>query len=146
MRQWGEKRDHLYYMTEIGSLNKKKNEIVVDFNRIFRKLYNNIPIDVKSSQPTTKITYVGEFEADFSMMLRERISPTFLIMKYDAIDIQGNMISSGKIKQRMYQVDKDKNKVKEEVDTYDPNRDSQDENIKEMSIFLRNLSNKLSRF
>jgi hypothetical protein len=46
------------------------------------------------------------------MVLRERISPTFLIMQDDAIDIEGNMISSGKMKQRIYQVEKYKNKVK----------------------------------
>jgi hypothetical protein len=65
MRQWGEKRDHLYYLTEFGSLKKKENETIVEFNRIFNKLYNNIPIDIKPSQPTTKVTYVGAFEVDF---------------------------------------------------------------------------------
>jgi hypothetical protein len=60
------------------------------------------------------------------MMLKERRSPTLLIMQYDAIDIERNMIVSGKIKQIMDHVDKDKNKFKEEVGTSDPNRDSQD--------------------
>jgi hypothetical protein len=85
---------------------------VVDFNRIFNKIYNKIPIDIKPSQTTTKVTYAGAFEAYFSMVLRERRSPTFLIMQDDAIDIEGNMIESGKMKQRIDQVDKDKKKVK----------------------------------
>jgi hypothetical protein len=72
------------------------------------------------------------------MMLRERRSPTLLIMQDDAIDIEGNMIASGKIKQKIDQVDKDKNKIKEEVSTSDPNRDSQDAKIEEMSRLIRN--------
>jgi len=48
----------------------------------------------------------------FSKELRERRSPTFIIMKDDAIYIEGNMISSRKIKQRIYQVGKDKKKLK----------------------------------
>jgi hypothetical protein len=39
MRQWGEKRDNLYYLTEFGSLKKRANEVVVDFNKRFNKLY-----------------------------------------------------------------------------------------------------------
>jgi hypothetical protein len=89
MRQWGEKRDHLYYITEFGSLKKKSTEYLVEFNKIFNKLYNKILVDIKPSQAVTKVTYVGAFEADFSMMLRERRSTTLLIMKDDAIDIEG---------------------------------------------------------
>jgi hypothetical protein len=50
MRQWGEKRDRIYYLTEFGSSNKKANENVVDFIRRFNNIYNNIPIDMKPSQ------------------------------------------------------------------------------------------------
>jgi hypothetical protein len=48
----------------------------MDFNIIFNKLYNKIPRDINPSQPTTKATYVGAFDVDFSMVLRERGSPT----------------------------------------------------------------------
>jgi len=50
------------------------------------------------------------------------------------------MIASRKIKQRVYQLDKEKEKVKEEACTSDPNRDSQDAKIKEMSRLIRNIS------
>jgi len=63
-------RDHLYYLTDFGSLKKKANESVFEFNRIFNNLYNKIPIDIKTSKPTTKVTYVGEFEAYFTILLR----------------------------------------------------------------------------
>jgi len=93
MRKWGEKRDNLYYLIEFGSLKKRDNEIVDDFNIIFNNLYNKISIDINPSQPTTKVTYVAAFNFDFSMVLRERRSPTLLVMQEDAIYIEGNMIA-----------------------------------------------------
>jgi hypothetical protein len=59
LRQWGEKKDHLYYLTEFGSLKKKVNESVSDFIKRFNKIYNKIPADVKPSQTTTKVTFAG---------------------------------------------------------------------------------------
>jgi hypothetical protein len=43
LRQWGERKDHLYYLTEYGSLRKNNSEIVMEFIQRFNKLYNNIP-------------------------------------------------------------------------------------------------------
>jgi hypothetical protein len=91
MRQWGEKRDSLYYLNEFGSLKKMANDNVDDFNRSFNNLYNKIPRDTKPSQLAAKVTHVGAFDADFSMVLRERRSPTPFLMQEDAIDIEGNM-------------------------------------------------------
>jgi hypothetical protein len=45
-----------------------------------------------------KVTYAMDFDADFAMALRERRSMNLLIIQDDAIDIEGNMIASGKIK------------------------------------------------
>jgi hypothetical protein len=138
------RKEIIYYLNEFVSLKKRYNEFVVDFNRRFNKIYNKIPRDIKPSQPETKVTYVGAFDDDFSMVLRERRSPTFLVMQDDVIDIEGNMIAFGKMKQRLYQVDKKKSR--EECSTYDPNKDSQEGRIEEMSILIRNLSNKMSIF
>jgi len=81
MRQWGLKMDTLYYLSEFSSLNKRSNETVDDFNMRFNNLYNNILVDIKPSQPTTKVKNVGAFDVDFSMTLRERRSLTLLVMK-----------------------------------------------------------------
>jgi hypothetical protein len=43
LRQWGEKKDHLYYLTEFGALRKKTSETVLEFIQIFNKLYHKIP-------------------------------------------------------------------------------------------------------
>jgi hypothetical protein len=71
LRQWGEKKDHLYFLTEFGNLKKKHNEYVPDFIKIFNKLYNKILIDVKPSQPTAKVTFVGSFDPYFPCYLEK---------------------------------------------------------------------------
>jgi hypothetical protein len=58
IRQWGERRDHLYYLTEFGALRKKNSESVLEFTQRFNKLYNKIPVEVKPSQPAAKVTFV----------------------------------------------------------------------------------------
>jgi hypothetical protein len=114
------------------------------FNRIFNKLYKNIPRDINPSQPTSKVTYTGAFDFDFSMVLREMRSPTLLVMQDDAIETGGNMIVSGKMKLKKYQVEK-KN-TREYCGTYDPNNDSHEANMDKMSKLIRNLTNKMSIF
>jgi hypothetical protein len=69
LRQWGERKDHLYYLTEFGSLRKKNSETVMEFIQRFNKLYNKIPVEVKPSQPTAKVTFVEAFEPDFALLL-----------------------------------------------------------------------------
>jgi hypothetical protein len=43
LRQWGDKKDFMYYMTEFGSLKRKEGESVSDFSKRFNKMYNRIP-------------------------------------------------------------------------------------------------------
>jgi hypothetical protein len=76
LRQWGERKDHLYYLTEFGSLKKKNSETVIEFIQRFNKLYNKILAEVKPSQPATKVTFAGAFEPDFALLLRERRGDT----------------------------------------------------------------------
>jgi hypothetical protein len=80
----------------------------------------------------------------FSMMLRER-SPTLLIMQDDAIDIEGNMTTSGKNKLKIDYIDKEKNKVKDEAGPSYSNKESHRAKIEDMSKLIMSLSNKLSR-
>jgi hypothetical protein len=44
----------------------------MEFIQRFNKLYNKIPVEVKPSQPATKVTFAGAFEPNFSLLLRER--------------------------------------------------------------------------
>jgi hypothetical protein len=90
------------------------------------------------------VTYIGVFDVDFSMTLRERRSLTLLVMQEDAIDIQGNMIASGKMKQKRDQ--EENKKVREDCGTYDPSREPQEAKMDEISRLIRNLTNEMSIF
>jgi hypothetical protein len=98
IRQWGERKDHLYYLTEFGALRKKNSESVLEFTQRFNKLYNKIPTEVKPSQPAAKVTFAGAFDPDFALLLRERRSVDLTKMQDDALEIESNMMASGKMK------------------------------------------------
>jgi len=101
LRQWDKRKDHLYYLTEFGSLRKNNLETVMEFIQRFNKLYNKIPAEVKPSQPTTKVTFVGTFEPDFALLLRDRRGATLNRMQDDAIEIESNMMAFGKLKAKV---------------------------------------------
>jgi hypothetical protein len=101
LRQWGERKDHLYYLTEFGYLRKKTSETILEFTQIFNKLYNNILAEVKPSQPIAKVNFVGDFEPDFSLLLRERRDTNITRMQDDVVEIESNMMASGKLKDKI---------------------------------------------
>jgi hypothetical protein len=39
LRQWGDKKDFMYYMTEFGSLKRKEGESISDFSKRLNKMY-----------------------------------------------------------------------------------------------------------
>jgi hypothetical protein len=49
----------------------------------------------------TKVTFAGAFEPDFALLLRERIFATLAGMKYNAIEIESNMMASSKLKSKV---------------------------------------------
>jgi hypothetical protein len=79
-------------------LKKKNSESVLEFTQRFNKLYNKIPAEVKPSQPAAKVTYAGAFDPDFALLLRERRSVDLPKMQDDAVEIESNMMASGKLK------------------------------------------------
>jgi hypothetical protein len=84
-------------LTEFVSLKKKSLEKVQRFN----KLYNKILFEVKLSQPVAKVTFTGAFEPDFALLLRERRGADLTQMKDDSMEIESNMMASGKLKTRI---------------------------------------------
>jgi hypothetical protein len=61
-------------------------------------LYNKIPTKVKPSQPIEKVTFVGAFDPDFSLLLRERRSVDLTMMQDDSLEIKSNMMALGNLK------------------------------------------------
>ena len=72
LRQWGDRNNFMYYMTDFGSLKKKEGESVSDFSKRFNKMYNKIPAEINPSEDSAKITYASDFDPDLCLLLRER--------------------------------------------------------------------------
>jgi hypothetical protein len=142
IRQWGERKDHLYYLTEFGALRKKNSESVLEFTQRFNKLYNKIPVEVKPSQTAAKVTFVGAFDPDFALLLRERRSIDLKKMQDDALEIESNMMASGKLKAKTETGNKENKKFKEQGGSSGSGKSSGDR-IEEMASVIRELSNKI---
>jgi hypothetical protein len=100
-------------LTEFRALRKKNSESVLEFTQRFNKLYNKIPVEVKPSQPTAKVTFVGAFDLEFALLLRERRSIDLTKMQDDALEIELNMMASRKLKAKTETGNKENKKFKE---------------------------------
>jgi hypothetical protein len=143
IREWGERKDHLYYLTKFGALKKKNYESVLEFTQRFNKLYNKIPDEVKPSQPSAKVTYARAFDPDFALLLRERRSLDLPKMQDDAVEIESNMMASGKLKAKTENVNKENRKFKEQGGP--SGWKSTGDKIEEMARVIQQLSNKISK-
>ena len=66
MRQWGDTKDHTYYITEFGALRRDKDETIEIFSKRFNKMYCRIPSKIKPSETSAKLTYANAFDHEFS--------------------------------------------------------------------------------
>ena len=70
IKNWGEKNDHMYVLTELNAMTKKHNEDVSEFIKRFNKLYNSLHAEIKPPFETTKVIIFRAFELDFGFTLR----------------------------------------------------------------------------
>ena len=116
----------------------------MEFIQRFNKLYNKIPAEVKPSQPAAKVTFAGDFKPDFSLLLRERRGATLTQMQDDAVEIEYNMMASGKLKAKVETRNRETRRFKEQAG---PSRSniSTDDKMDDMARIIKELSNKISR-
>ena len=100
MKQWGDTKDYLYYVTEFGALKRKKNESVIYFLKRFNKMYTKIPAEIKPSETSTKLSYANSFDVEFSLLLRERKTVTFINMQETTLEVDSNLLASSKLKDK----------------------------------------------
>jgi hypothetical protein len=74
-------------------------------------MYSRIPDEIKPTEASAKITYANAFDAEFSLLLRERRSTTLISMQEATIEIDSNILASDRLKTIS---EKDKKKQREE--------------------------------
>jgi hypothetical protein len=57
-------------------------------------------IEIKPTEASAKINYANAFDAEFSLLLRERKSTTLLSMQEATIEVEYNILASNKLKTR----------------------------------------------
>jgi uncharacterized small protein (DUF1192 family) len=116
LRQWGDRKDYIYYMTEFGSLKKQEGESVSDFSKRFNKMYNKIPAEIKPSEASAQISYASAFDPDFCLVLRERRATSLAQMQDAAIEVESNMLAADRLRNK---ANTDRRKGKSEASTSD---------------------------
>jgi hypothetical protein len=114
LRQWGDRKDFMYYMTEFGSLKKMDGESVSDFSKRFNKMYNKIPAEIKPSEASAKISYASAFGPDFCLLLRERRATSLAQMQDAAIEVESNVLAADRLRNK---ADADRRKGRSETST-----------------------------
>ena len=79
-------------------MRRSPNEIVQEFSTRSIKFYNSISSEVKPPPMTAQLRYVDSFENNFCLLLRETRSTSIDDMMSDAIEVEVNLMASGKIK------------------------------------------------
>jgi ribonuclease HI/uncharacterized small protein (DUF1192 family) len=118
LRQWGDRKDYIYYMTEFGSLKKQEGESVSDFSKRFNKMYNKIPAEIKPSEASAQISYASAFDPDFCLVLRERRATSLAQMQDAAIEVESNILAADRLRSK---ANTDRRNGRSEASTSDSN-------------------------
>jgi hypothetical protein len=140
LRQWGDRKDFMYYMIEFGSLKKMEGESVSDFSKRFNRMYNKIPAEIKPSEASAKISYASAFGPDFYLLLRERRATSLAQMKDAAIEVESNVLVADKLRNK---TNADRRKGRSEASTSGPLVPHPQ--VDELTRMVKSLSAKMER-
>jgi hypothetical protein len=140
LRQWGDRKDFMYYMTEFRSLKNMDGESVSDFSKRFNKMYNKILAEIKPSEALAKISYANAFGPDFCLLLRERRATSLAQMQDAAIEVESNVLAVDRLRNK---ADADRRKGKSEASTSGPSVPHPQ--VDELTRMVKSLSAEMER-
>ena len=94
LKHWGERRGHLYYITEFNNLKTENGEFVSNFTKRFNNMYSKIPTEIKPTDTSARITYANSFNANFFLLLRERRYVSLSLMQDVSLEVESNILAS----------------------------------------------------
>jgi hypothetical protein len=106
LNKWGDKKNPLQLLTQYNNMRKAPEETVHEFSAHFLKVYNSIPAEFKPPPGVAQLQYTDSFDSDFSLLLRERRSTSLDAIMSNVVEVEVNMMASGKIKLRFNRGDK----------------------------------------
>ena len=135
--KWEKKINYFHFLTQYNNLKRGMNESVQDFSARFMRTYESILANVKPPPWASKLHYVDAFDSEFTLLLREIRSTSLENMMQDSIEVEDNLSTSNKTKQRG-----DNRRVKEEAQTSTSQSSTyakMDLMMKSMEIFIDRL-------
>jgi hypothetical protein len=106
LNKWGDKKKKFQLLTQYNNMNKALEETMQEFSIHFLKVYNSIPAEVKTPPGVVQLRYANSFDSDFTPLLRERRSTSLDAIMSSVVEVEVNMMASGKIKPRFNRGDK----------------------------------------
>ena len=88
MNHQGNVKDNLYYTMDFALLKRKVDESIIDFTKRFNKMNDKIPAKIKLTKSSAKLAYANSFDADFSLLLRERRPNTLINMQEETLEVE----------------------------------------------------------
>jgi hypothetical protein len=112
LRNQGNKKYLLYYITEFGALKRKEGEYVSYFSKRFNKIYKRIPFEFNAIEISTKMSYANAFHPKFFLMLREIRDTSLAHMQDATLEVESNILGVDKIRGKAH---RDKGKGRSET-------------------------------
>jgi hypothetical protein len=106
LNKWGDKKNPLQLLTQYNNMKKAPEETVQEFSAHFLKVYNSIPAEVNPPPGAAQLWYADSFDSDFALLLRERRSTSLDAIMSNVVEVEVNMMASGKIKPKFNRGDK----------------------------------------
>jgi hypothetical protein len=72
-------------------------------------MYNKIPIEIKPTETSSKLTYASAFDLEFCLLLRERRSTSLAHMEDASLEVKSNILVADRLRGRF---DRDRRKQK----------------------------------
>jgi hypothetical protein len=141
LKNWGDRKDFLYYIIEFGSPKKGEGESVSDFSKRFNIMYNKIPTEIKPTKTSTNISYSSAFDPNLCLLLRERRATSLAHMQDATIEVESNILAIDKLRS---EADRDKRKGRSEGST--SNSFAGPPQTNEVTKLLKSLSARMERF
>lgn len=101
LRKWEGNKNPLQLLNQYISLKIDSPETIQEFSTRFMRVYSSIHADVKPPIEATKLHFADAFDSDFALLLRERRFATLTDMIEDVVEVEENLMASGKMKGRV---------------------------------------------
>jgi len=98
LKHWGGKKDLLYYHTKFGNLKRENGELMLDFNKRFNRMYRKIPVKVKPTTTSARLSYASAFDYEFCLLLRERRCAALADMHDATLEVESNIMAAENLK------------------------------------------------